>query len=110
MPLTGVAHPYLARALMVHLDFKGRKEATIVALCDAVKNGWHGEIVPETSPKGQSKSDGEVERAVQFVHGLVRTLEDFPGAEIWNCAGVPESVVGLSGRALPEPSHTFLQR
>ena len=37
----------------------------------------HGEIVPEASPKGESKSNGEVDRAVQSVHGLARTLKDF---------------------------------
>ena len=29
------------------------------------------------STKGESKSNGEVERAVQSVHGLARTLKDF---------------------------------
>ena len=57
--------------------FKSDQEPSIVALCDAVKNGWHGEIVPEASPKGESKSNGEVERAVQSLHGLARTHKDF---------------------------------
>ena len=39
--------------------------------------GWHDEIVPEASPKGESKSNGEVERAFQSVHRLARTLKDF---------------------------------
>ena len=34
----------------------------IVALCDAVKNGWHGEVEPEASPMGESKSNEEVKR------------------------------------------------
>ena len=42
-----------------------------------VKNGWHGEIVPEASPMGESKSNGEVDRAVQSVYGLARTLKEF---------------------------------
>ena len=33
--------------------------------------------LPEAPPKGESKSNGEVERAVQAVHGLARTLKDF---------------------------------
>ena len=33
--------------------------------------------MPEASPKGESKSNGKVERAVQSVHGLARTLKDF---------------------------------
>ena len=57
---------------------KSDQEPSIVAFCDAVKNGWHGEIVPKAFPKGESKSNGEVdERAVQSVHGLARTLKDF---------------------------------
>ena len=85
MASKGVVHPYPARALMADLDFmvykrvilKSDQEPSIVALCDAVKNGWHGEVVPEASPKGESKRNGEVERAVQSVHGLARTLKDF---------------------------------
>ena len=59
----GVTHPYPARAPMTEeLDFirskrlilKSGQERSIVALCDAVKNGWHGEIVPEASPMGES--------------------------------------------------------
>ena len=86
MPSKGVVHPYPTRALMADLYFMGYKwivlksdqEPSIVALCDAVKHGLHGKIVPEASPKGESKSNGEVERAVQSVHGLARTLKDFP--------------------------------
>ena len=33
-------------------------------------------MVLEHSPKGQSRSNGEVERAVQSVHGLARTLKE----------------------------------
>ena len=86
-PWKGVTHPYPARALMADLDFmayrrvilKSDQGPSIVALCDAVKNGWHGEIVPEASPEGESKRNGEVERAVQSVPGLARTLKDFLG-------------------------------
>ena len=69
VPSKGEVHPYPARALMADLDFMGFKRA--------VKNGWHGETVPEASPKGESKSNGEAQRAVQSVHRLVRTLKDF---------------------------------
>ena len=89
VPSKGGTHPYPVRALMADLDFMGYKrvilksnqEPSIVALCDAVKNGWHGDIVPEASPKGESKSNGVVERAVQSVHGLARTLKDFLGQQ-----------------------------
>ena len=56
---------------------KSDQEPSIVALGDAVKNGRHGEIVSEASPKSESKSNGEVERTVQSVHGLARTLKGF---------------------------------
>ena len=69
---------------MTDLDFMGYKsvifksdqEPSIVALCDAVKNGWHGEIVLEASLMVEIKSNGEVERAVQSVHGPARTLKE----------------------------------
>ena len=85
VPSKGVTHPHPAKALMTYPDSTGYKrvilksdqEPSIVAICDAVKNGCNCEIVPETSPKGESKSNGEVERAVHFVHGLARTLKDF---------------------------------
>ena len=85
VPSKGVEHPWPAKALMNDLDMTGYKrvilksdqEPSIVALVNAVKHGWHGEIIPEASPKGESKSNGEVERAVQSVHGLARTIKDF---------------------------------
>ena len=42
-----------------------------------VRNGFSGEIVPEESPKGDhhGQSNGEAERSVQTVQGLVRTLK-----------------------------------
>ena len=64
VPSKGMKQPYSA------------KDPSTVALCDAVKSGWHCELVPEASPKGESKSNGEVERAVRSVHGLARTLKD----------------------------------
>ena len=85
VPSKGVKHPYLARAPMADLDFmwflrvilKSDQEPSMVTLCDAVKNCLYGEIVPGASPKGEGKSNGEVERAVQSVHGLARTLKVF---------------------------------
>ena len=34
---------------------KSDQEPSIVALCDAVKNDWHGEVVPEASPRARAK-------------------------------------------------------
>ena len=64
VPSKGVVHWYPARALMADLDFmeytrvifKSYQEPSIIALCDAVENGW---------------------RVVQSVHGLARALKDF---------------------------------
>ena len=72
VPSKGVVHPYPARALMADLDFMGYRrvilksdqEPSIVALCDAVKNGWHGEVVPEASPPEGDPNDSEVENTV----------------------------------------------
>ena len=61
-------HTYLAKALMTDLDFmykrvilKSDQVPSIIALCDAVKNGWHGEIVPEASSTGESQSNVETD-------------------------------------------------
>ena len=89
-------------ALMADLDFMGYtrvilksdQEPSIDALCDVVKNGWHGEIVP-------AASHGEVERAVQSVQDPLR----IPGATIRNHVGVSKSAVGWSS-IVPIFSHT----
>ncbi|CAE6971968.1 unnamed protein product [Symbiodinium sp. CCMP2592] len=80
---TGSTHP--ERAILKDLEFLGYKklvlkndqEASIKALSLAVRNGFSGEIVPEESPKGDhhGQSNGEAERSVQTVQGLVRTLK-----------------------------------
>ena len=62
VPAKGVTHPFPASTLMTDLGVMGYKRVTlksdlelsIVAFRDLVKNGWHGEIVPEASPKGGS--------------------------------------------------------
>ena len=56
---------------------KSDQELSIVALCQAEKHGFHGEIVPEAPPKGESKNNAEVERAFHSVRGLARTLKVF---------------------------------
>ena len=110
MPSEGVVHPYPARAPMADLDFMKYKRIVLKSDQEPSIEGCHGEIVPEASPKGESNSNGEVDRAVQSVHGLARTTQRLPAPEIWDCAGVPESAVGLAGRALFKPSPTFPQR
>ena len=56
---------------------KGDQEHSLKALMHAVKNKFTGTLILEWSPVGQSKSNGEVERAVQSVHGMTRTLKEF---------------------------------
>ena len=63
MPSKGVVNPYLSRALMADLDFMGYKgivlksdqEPSILAVCDAVKNGWRGEIVLKPRPRARAR-------------------------------------------------------
>ena len=84
VPSKGIAHPWAATALLQDLEKTGYKrivlksdqEPSIKALTKSVKDGWRGEAILEHSPKGESKSNGEVERAVQSVHGLARTLKE----------------------------------
>ena len=84
VPLKGTQHPYPVKAVVKFLNGLGHKiailksdqEPSIVALCKAIKTNWDGELIPEHSPKGVPKSSGEVEREVQTVQGLARTLKD----------------------------------
>ena len=64
------------------------KKLSIVALCDAVKHGWHGEIVPEASPKGESKNNGEVECAVQSVHGTLESRSPLLAWLVEHCSNL----------------------
>ena len=85
LPSKGIEHPYCAKVILQDLAKTGYKrlilktdqEASILALAKSVKDSFPGEIILESSPKGQSKSNGEAERAVQTAQGLARTLKDF---------------------------------
>ena len=66
---------------------KSDQEPRIVALCDAVKNGWHGEVVPEASPIGESTSNGEVERGPSLctdLRGFLGTSWNSNLESLWN--------------------------
>ena len=116
VPLKGVTHPYPARVLKSDLDFmehrrvilKSDQEPSIVAFCDGVKNGWHGEIVPEASPKVEEEQRrGRTCRSI-----CTRTCENsqrLRGPTIWNHVGVAKSAVGLVLRALFQSSPTLPQ-
>ena len=79
----GHVDDYPVKRLVQDLDRLGYKrvngksdqEPALLNVLKAVKTHWKGEWVPEKSPKGESKSNGEVERAVQTVHGIARTLK-----------------------------------
>jgi hypothetical protein len=54
------------------------QENTFLAVCNAAKVFWKGEWIQEKAPKGDpgtKPSNGEVERAVQTVRGIARTLK-----------------------------------
>jgi hypothetical protein len=58
---------------------KSDQENAILAVCNAVKVLWKGEWIQEKAPKGDpgtKPSNGEVERAVQTVRGIARTLKE----------------------------------
>ena len=83
VPSKGAQHPYPVKAMVKFLNRLGYKkvilksgqEPSIVPLCKAIKTNLDGELIPEHSPKGVSKSNGEVEQEVQTVQGLARTLK-----------------------------------
>ena len=80
----GTGHPYAGRAILRDLRLSGYtrvvlktdNESSLVALARAVKEEWDGEIVLENMPRYESRSNGEVERAIQSVAGLARTLKE----------------------------------
>ena len=77
MPSKGMVHPYPARALMADLYFMGTRESSSSPIRSRVCRSLRRITKPEPSPKGETKSNGEVECAVQSVQGLARTLKDF---------------------------------
>ena len=117
VPSKGVTHPYPARTLMTELDFmvykrvilKSDQEPSIVALCDAVKNGWHGEITPEESlPRARARAtERSSVRSNLCTH--LREPQRLLGATIWNYLGVSKPVVGLAGGALFQSSPALPQ-
>ena len=42
---------------------------------DTLTRSWSGEVVPERSRKGESQSNGEIERSIQTLSGQVRTMK-----------------------------------
>ena len=84
LPCKGVGHPYAQWAVTRNLRMTGYRrivlksdnESSLVALARAIKGEWDGEIALENSPRYESRSNGEIERAIQTVSGLARTLKE----------------------------------
>ena len=55
---------------------KSDQEPALMSLKDAVKSEVRADVVLEESPEYESKSNGEVERAIQMVQGQFRTMKD----------------------------------
>ena len=51
------------------------QEHSIVQLKNILQQAWHGEVVPEGSPVGESQSNGAAEAGIRSVEGMVRTLK-----------------------------------
>ena len=72
------------KVLRQELDYMGYRrivcrndqESPVEALKSAVKREWPGEMVPENSPVGEHQSNGLIERAIQSVQGMIRTMRD----------------------------------
>ena len=97
----GVMPPYPAKNLLVDLDFVGYKRVILKSdqelgtgtHCESVKKGRRGETVPEASPKGESESNREVERAVRARTG--ENPQGFLWAAVWNHIGGSKSGAGI---------------
>ncbi len=55
--------------------FKSDSEHSITDLWNAIRAKREADTVPECAPKGESQANGVVEKAVQEVQGVVRTLK-----------------------------------
>ena len=83
-PSKGTEHPYAGKAVLgainklgyTKLILKSDQEPAIKKLAQEVKNGCPSEIILENSQKYVSQSNGEAERAVQSVQGMIRTLKE----------------------------------
>ena len=75
--------PYSIKVMSDMLLFTGHKkvilksdgESSIKALKEAVKNSSNFSMGVEVSPVGDSKANGEIERAIRAVQGQVRTFK-----------------------------------
>ena len=57
------------------LTLKFDQEPALLSLKDAVKSETRINLVLEESPEYESKSNGEVEKAIQMIQGQIRTMK-----------------------------------
>ena len=55
---------------------KSDQESSILVLKETSTMTWSGEMLMADSPVGEHQANGHVERAIQRVQGIVRTLRD----------------------------------
>ena len=55
--------------------FRCDNEPSILALLRAVKLAWAGDVVQETSAKGDPQTNGAAESSLNFVKGHVRSIK-----------------------------------
>ena len=84
-PAKGVSNEYGGRKLLEFLKWLGFSELVLKcdqepstkALLEFAQQNFRGHIVPELSPKGESKRNGIIERYKQEVQGIARTIKDY---------------------------------
>ena len=84
VPSKGIENPHGYQCLVRALNSTGYKrvilksdqEFPIRSVAEKAAEKWYGEIIPEKAPKGESKSNGEIERAVQDAQGIANTIEE----------------------------------
>ena len=80
----GVCDDRITKKIVQWIDALGNKrvviksdnEPSIVSVQEAVRKESITEMVPENSPKGESKSNGMIESAVRELEGMIRTTKD----------------------------------
>ena len=86
-PVKGTKHAYCVKQVCANIETLGHskfilrsdQEPAILDLCSSVIQDCKSkgiDVLKEHSPVGESQSNGVVERAIQDVEGLVRTLKD----------------------------------
>ena len=54
---------------------KSDGEPSLLRFVDSITRGWGGEVIPERSRKGDSQSNGAIERAIQTLTSQIRAMK-----------------------------------